>query len=252
MAGEGKIVWSERIARWYNEALKVSDYPEKAMEALSPLLRGCHSVLDVGAGCGALSIPLARVVEEVTALDPSPAMLKELQRNMEQEGLTNITCIEGSWGEVELPPHDLVLVANVPGILDDVPRFVKEAGRVARRAIALIDRVNTGHDKFYFDELYPLLFGRPYPPKDDYLATYTALYQLGIHADVKIIDYHFDQPFADLEEALLFWKEHLRLEGSEHDGVLKEFLAARLEPFEEGLIAPIPKRSAVISWFARP
>ncbi|MBI3988590.1 MAG: methyltransferase domain-containing protein [candidate division NC10 bacterium] len=243
--------WSERKARWYSEAQRLSDYPEKAMGALAPLLNGCRSVLDVGAGSGALSIPLAKVVEQVTALDPSPAMLKELKRLMEEEGLSNITCLEGRWGEVAVEPHDLLLVANVPGILSDVPGFVGQALRVANQAIAIIQHVGTGRDKFYFDELSPLLFGRPYPPREDYLITYIRLHRLGIHADVRILDYHFDQPFADLDEAVEFWKEHLHLEGNEHDETLREFLRMKLLPFGTGLLAPIPKRSAVISWPVR-
>jgi len=240
--------WSERKARWYSTAQRLSDYPEKVMEALAPLLKGCRTVLDVGAGSGALSLPLAKVMDQVTALDPSPAMLKELRRLMEEEGLSNIICIEGRWGEATVEPHDLLLVANVPGILNDVPGFVEQATRVARRVIAIIQHVETGRDKFYFDELYPLLFGKPYPPREDYLTTYIGLHRLGIHADVRILDYRFDQPFADLDEAMEFWKEHLRLEGDEHDGTLREFLRKKLLPFGAGLLAPIPKRSALISW----
>lgn len=245
---EEKVVWSERRARFYNEALKVSDYPQKAMEVLAPLAKGCQSILDVGAGVGALTIPLAKLVETVTALEPSKGMLGVLRRNLEQEGLTNVIVVEGAWGEVELPPHDLLLVANVPNILEDIPRFVHEAEKIARRFIVLIRNVDVGRDKFYLDELYPLLLGKEYRRCGDYLDTYVALHQLGIPADVKIIEYDFDQPFADLEEALVFWKEHLPLETADQEEVLKGFLKARLRPLPGGLLAPIHKKSAVISW----
>lgn len=245
---EEKVIWSERRARFYNEALKFSDYPQKAMEALAPLAKGYRSVLDVGAGVGALTIPLARLVETVTALEPSKGMLGVLRRNLEREGIQNVVVIKGAWGEVELPPHDLLLVANVPNILEDIPQFVDEAQKIARRFIVLIQNVETGKDKFYFDELYPLLFRKEYHRKGDYLDTYGALHKLGIHADVKIIEYDFDQPFADLQEAILFWKEHLPLETADQEEVLKRFLEARLRPTPGGLLAPIHKKSAVISW----
>lgn len=240
--------WSERQARWYNEALKLSDYPQKAMAVLAPLARGCRTILDVGAGVGALTIPLAKLVEKVTALDPSAAMLEELRRNLEQEGLQNVVCVEAAWGEVELSPHDLVLVANVPHVLEDIPRFLKAAERIANYFIVLVQNVDLGRDKFYLDELYPLLLKKPFERRGDYLRAYTALHRLGIHADVRIIEYDFDQPFADLEEAVEFWKEHLRLEGSEHDDALKAFLGKKLQQGHGGLVAPIHKKSAVISW----
>lgn len=245
---EEKVIWSERRARFYNEALRCSDYPEKAMEALAPLAKGCRSVLDVGAGVGALTIPLAKLVETVTALEPSKGMLEVLRRNLEREGIGNVVLVEGAWGAVELPPHDLLLVANVPNILEDIPRFVDEAQKIARRFVILIRNVETGRDKFYLDELYPLLFGKAYHRRGDYLNTYIALHQLGIHADVKIIEYDFDQPFTDLQEAVSFWREHLPLETADQEEVLKGFLEARLRPIPGGLLAPIHKKSAVISW----
>lgn len=243
-----RVIWSDRRAHFYNGALKYSDYSEKAMGVLAPLAKGCRSALDVGAEVGALTIPLAKRVEQVTALEPSKGMLKELRRNLKREGIQNIHVVEGFWGKVRLPPHDLLLVANVPRILEDVPRFVNKAKKIARRFIALIRNVETGRDKFYLDELYPVLLGREYRRRGDYLDTYVALHQLGIHADVKIIEYDFDQPFTALEEAVLFWKGHLPLETAEQEEALKGFLKARLRPIRDGFLVPIHKKSAVIIW----
>jgi SAM-dependent methyltransferase len=54
--------------------------------------------LDVGAGPGRLTIPAARLVGaqgSVVALDTQPEMLDRLRQRLEQEGLANVTLVEG-------------------------------------------------------------------------------------------------------------------------------------------------------------
>lgn len=240
--------WTPRRARWFNQAVQISDFPAQTLKALEPILVGCRSVLDVGAGVGALTVPLARSVEEVTALEPAPAMLEGLRANIVRNRLTNVTCVSAAWGETALPPHDLILVANVSSIFNDLLGFLTSAEPLARRAMALVQNVGPGTEKFYLGELYPLLLGRPYPGRDDYLRTVTLLHGLGIYADVRIIAYHFDQPFEDLQEAVEFWKEQMRLTEPEQEQQLLAFLQTKLQRVGSGLVAPMQRQSAVIWW----
>ncbi|MEK7829308.1 MAG: hypothetical protein AAB256_05925, partial [Deltaproteobacteria bacterium] len=78
--------------------------------------------------------------------------------------------------------------------------------------------------------------------------TYTNLHNLGIFANVEIIEYAFDQPFDNMKEALDFWKEYMGIVTAEHDEKLRNFLGKKLEKFKGGLIARFHKRSAVIWW----
>ncbi len=240
--------WTPRRARAFNEAIQLSDFPARTLEALRSVLADCRSVLDVGAGVGALTLCLAKAVKQVTALEPSPAMMEGLRENLARLHLANVTCVPAAWGEVVLPPHDLILLANVKPLFDDLTGFLAAAAPLARRAIALIRNVGPGTEKFYYGELYPLLLGRPYPPRDDYLKTLTLLHDLGIHANVRIIRYDFDQPFADFRQAMEFWTEELKLTDAEQERRLAEFLRARLQPVGNGLVAPMRRRSAVIWW----
>jgi SAM-dependent methyltransferase len=244
--------WTSRRARWFSQAIEVSHFPARTLDALAPLLVDCRSVLDVGAGVGALTIPLAKSVERVTALEPSPSMQEELRTNVARHGLDNVACIAGSWGRAEVHPHDLILVANVGPIFDDLLGFVAAATPLARRAIALVQNVGPGTEKFYLGELYPLLFGREYPPRADYLRSVTLLHSIGVYADVRIIGYDFDQPFEDLQEAVDFWKEQMRLEDPEREEELARFLRAKLRRAGSRLVAPLPKQSAVLWWHVNP
>ncbi|HYL82286.1 MAG TPA: class I SAM-dependent methyltransferase [Candidatus Acidoferrum sp.] len=244
--------WTVHRARLFNQAVQISSFPAQAIKALDPILIGCRSVLDVGAGVGALAVPLAKSVEAVTALEPSPAMMEELRANVTRNHLTNVTCIQAAWGTPDLASHDLVLVANVASIFTDLIGFLTGAEPLACRAVALIQNVGPGLEKFYFGELYPLLLGREYPPRHDYLKTVTLLHSLGIYANVQIIAYHFDQPFQDLEEAAEFWKAQMRLTDPEQVRRLLAFLRTRLQRVGTRLVAPMRRQSAVITWRVAP
>jgi SAM-dependent methyltransferase len=244
--------WTPRRARWFSRAVEVSDFPAEALRALESALAGCRSVLDVGAGVGALAVPLAGLVERVTALEPSPAMLDELRANLSRHRLANVTCIAARWGEAEVGPHDLILVANVAPIFQALLPFVAAAERLTPRAIALVRNVGPGAEKFYFGELYPLLLGRPYPPREDYLRTLTLLHGRGIHANVRIIAYRFDQPFDDFQEAVDFWAHEMRLAEPEQIRRLQGFLESRLQRAGPRLLAPMRRQSAVIWWRVAP
>jgi 2-polyprenyl-3-methyl-5-hydroxy-6-metoxy-1,4-benzoquinol methylase len=58
-------------------------------------LDGTGQLLDVGCGPGVLELPLARLFDQVTALDPEPGMLQAAQRRCQQAGVANVR-----WGRV--------------------------------------------------------------------------------------------------------------------------------------------------------
>lgn len=241
--------WSEKKARWYLAGQRLSNFSETVMNIIRPRLAGCSSALDIGAGIGSLSIPLARELRTVAAMEPSAAMMALLKDEAAREGLHNVSFIETSWGEAEIAPVDLVVSANVPGLYGEA--FLRQVTAFARRRVVLILSAGPEQDKFYYKELYPLLFGREFPPRPDYLDIYACLHRMKIYADVNIVRYDFDQPFSNIDEAVEFWKEYIPLTDNSHDALLADFLKNKLEPWEGGLIARFCKRSAVITWSTR-
>ncbi|HAG50982.1 MAG: hypothetical protein A2X87_06640 [Deltaproteobacteria bacterium GWC2_42_51] len=244
-----KGFWNTLKARWYQKGLKYNTLPKVVLPLILSKTRGCKTFLDVGAGCGTLAIPLSKAGKSVTALDPSPAMIKLLSEEIKKKRLRNIKPVQAAWGDVELKPHDVIICANVPELLKDSIDFLKQANTLAKKAIFLIEGADPNADKFYYKELYPLLFNKPFLQRTDYLKTYIDLHELGIFANVEIIEYNFDQPFDDMNEALEFWKEYMGIVTGEHDEKLRNFLENKLERFKEGLVARFHKRSAVIWWW---
>jgi len=245
--------WTDRTVAWYRRADQRSDYAASVLEALGPALDACRDALDVGAGFGALALPLARQLESVTALEPSAAMARSLREAAAASGLANVTVIEAAWGEAPVRQHDLVVCAHVGGLLAGDSPFLHDVQSVARRLVALVRDMpaRAGDDKFFYRELYPALLGRPYEHccrADD---TVAGLERLGIRPKVTTIEYSSDQPFGSLEEACDFWMTYMGLEGEQPRAYLRRFLSERLERREGELVAPLRKRAAVITWQVR-
>ena len=58
-------------------------------------LDGTGQLLDVGCGPGVLELPLARLFDQATALDPEPGMLQAGQRRCQQAGVANVRWLQG-------------------------------------------------------------------------------------------------------------------------------------------------------------
>jgi SAM-dependent methyltransferase len=244
----GRGFWSTRTVAWYRRALARSDYATRVLGAIEPFLAGAGSVLDVGAGCGALALPLAERTARVTALEPAPAMAAALRTETTRRGLRRLTVLEAAWGEVALPPHDLVLCAHVGELTRPGAPFLRDAARWARRWVVVVRDRETESDKLFFRELYPALLGRPYRGGCDYREMLGDLANLGIHPEVAPVEYRSDQPFADLDEACDFYEVYLGVSGPEVRGFLRSFLSTRLVPEPSGWVAPYSKRAVVLWW----
>ncbi|MBI5599067.1 MAG: methyltransferase domain-containing protein [Deltaproteobacteria bacterium] len=248
MGTERKGFWNRLKAEWYSRGLESSNVSRTVISVILPRAGNAKTFLDVGSGCGTLAIPLARAGKKVTALDPSPHMIGILEGLIKKDGLRNIKTINAAWGEAALKPHDVVICSNVPELLKDNQGFLKGADALARKMVFLIAGADPHADKFYYKELFPLIYNKPFLPRSDYLKTYTNLHSLGIFANVEIIEYDFDQPLNDIAEAVEFWKEHMGIVTGEHDEKLRAFLAKKLKKVHGGLRAEFHKKSAVIWW----
>lgn len=240
--------WNRLKAGWYRKGLDYSTFTNAVVPFILEKAGKAKTVLDVGAGCGTLSVPLAKAGKKVTAMDPSIAMLDFLKEDIKRYKLKGITPVLSAWGGVAVKPHDVILCANVPQLLKDNKPFLEDADRLAKKAVFFIESADPSGDKFYYKELYPLLFNKPFGERADYLQTYVMLHDMGIFANVEIIEYDFDQPFDDMAEALLFWKEYLGIVTEEHDAKLEDFLKKKLVKKGKVLLAKFRKKAAIVWW----
>lgn len=69
-------------------------------------------VVDIGAGTGALTLPLAAKAKQVIAVEYDALLIEKLKRKMGSE--FNIRLIQGDFLQVPLPKHPFCVVSNIP------------------------------------------------------------------------------------------------------------------------------------------
>jgi len=108
---------------------------EPVLELLRGLARPGETWLDVGAGAGRYALPLARMVGEVIAIDPSRGMIAALHEIGAEYGIANVRTIEARWpmDPDTAPTGDVVLIAHVSYDIEGIGPFVAALEAAARR-----------------------------------------------------------------------------------------------------------------------
>jgi SAM-dependent methyltransferase len=134
---------------------------QRAWAALDPP----GSVLDVGSGAGAASLPLLPRATSLTAVDTDPEMLEKLSERSSAAGIAARTMV-GRWPEAALDagPADVVTCHHVLYNVPDVRPFVTALTASARRTV--VAEITTQHPLVSLNELWLRFHGlrRPVAP----------------------------------------------------------------------------------------
>jgi len=245
--------WDSR-ARVFNKRVMKDKERANSQVAILGLTSG-ETVLDVGAGTGRLALPMARLAKSVTALDQSSGMLACLRENMAAEGIENVRCIQKSWQDVspgELEPHDVVLSSNSLGVYD-LKEALSKMNALAKRAVYIFTFSDGKRDDGFRQFLREGKegrdggHGRHEAGPAGYLVIYNLLADMGILADVKIMNWHSDEHYTNLDEAVAEWKQMHEVP-AEKEPDLREFLSLRMVKDEEGLCLHRSHKQVLISW----
>lgn len=208
-----------------------------ASEALPP----GGSVLDVGCGAGAGSLPLAPPAGLLIGLDPQPSMLAAFAERARTRGVT-LRTVEGSWETHldEAGPADVVVAHHLAYGVVDLVGFARALTAVARHRVVL--ELSTDHPMGWARPAWRALHGIDAPDGP------TSALAAEVLRDASI-DLHVEEPSAPLplpaetvDDQIAFLRSRLRV-GPDRDDELRALVAAYPRPPE--------RRVATLWWDVR-
>jgi SAM-dependent methyltransferase len=240
--------WSSQAGRIAASA-RQSPQPDGFMRFLLPRLRPGDRVLDIGAGTGRYEPTLARAVAEVLALEPSPAMRERLEQRLAEERVAGVHVIAASWPAAEVPPCDVVIAAHVLYGVREIGPFLLGMQAAARRACYLL--LAYQHPLSFISDFWRRFYGEPRLPLPGALECLSALYQLGIAAQLTLVPAGSRFSYTDAEEALADIRWRLRFTPDpERDRALRAAIDELLERDDQDRLMArgLPEQTAVIWW----
>ena len=242
--------WDERVD-WFEELVQQSDRAGMIMSRIK--IEPSYRVLDIGAGPGTTAIPLAKIANSVTVVEPSNGMLARLNENVSKHNLANITCLNKKWEDIEIGSgkdieaggHDVVIASHSLIIKDIKDALVKINDAVKRNVYIFI--VAGRRNEKEGSSLWSLFNREKTALRPDYIYLYNILYQLGIYANVEIIDANHNMQFPDLDAAVLHYKTWMNVSGADEEK-LRLYLSENLVKENDAFWLRHTLRTAMISW----
>jgi SAM-dependent methyltransferase len=197
-------------------------------------------VLDVGAGAGAASLPLAPPATRIVAVDTQPTMLDELERQA-AEACVAVLRVDGAWPEVAaaVPACDVVVCSHVAYNVPDLATFARALTDHVRRRVVM--ELHAEHPWVPLGPLWEHFHHQPRPVGPTAALALDVLRDVGIDPQVE----QWSRPFPTLTGPLQ----------AEHVAAVRRRLClpADREPEVAALLArPGPQaRVSVVLWWDR-
>jgi SAM-dependent methyltransferase len=224
--------------------------------AFQAVLAACgpeRTVVDIGAGTGRYTLPLARAGCRVWAVEPSEQMrvyLEEDRGALPAEAAARIRVVTGNWpeAEAEVPPVEVALASLVIHFYPDAVGFLEGMGRAATRRCVLA--IRAGQMEPLAARLWPLFHpDRPAPAQPVLRDLLAVMEEAGLRADVET--HAPARPYGryrSREEARSRLAAMLRLDSDADLARLDTELRGLLVADGDGWRGGDPVEEALVSW----
>lgn len=229
----------------YASAIDTSDYVAQIAPVVRRLVPSVGELLDVGAGGGQLGAALQERAFPWTAIEPSPTMLRRLERLHSPPRI-----VPRRWQDAAVAPaaHDTVLAATMPALFDEPERFLDRCRAWARRTVVWVVPAHQGPRGLCFAGCLSSRWHR----EDETPGLDVVLRGLSSTARphrIAFADWTFSGVVADLAALSTYLADRL---GWSPDDERRPEMAARLAaqatPDAAGMRLDIPRKSAVLVW----
>jgi SAM-dependent methyltransferase len=207
-----------------------SEYDVRVKTTLSGLpLTLSMRVLDIGAGPGTLAIPLAPLVQEVTAIEPGEGMVAILNDHIRKNGIKNISCIQKRWEDID-PARDLagtydVVIASLSLTMHDIRAALEKMDAASFGSVYLYWFVDPPFWERMYVDLWPGLHGETYHPGPKADCLFNVLYQMGIYPNVEMLPLDKEYRFSTRREMLAFFRRRFAVKTQKQRRMLDKYIA---------------------------
>ena len=175
------LFW-ESLAPNYDQRSTLFDYAPKTIDTIQRLLGdNINSLIEIGPGTGRFTLPMAKMVSRLTAIDFSEHMLSRLDYKLRELGIRNVRCIHGKWENTLVEPADGVVAVNAIYRMWDIRLSLRKMNESAKKRVVLV----WTQQRSIFDDLYKKVNWNGCGTKLDYMYLLPLLYEMGIDANVE-------------------------------------------------------------------
>lgn len=191
--GHGDPGYWDRRAGSFSRSTQGRAY--EFLAVIEPYLSPRRTLIDVGAGSGRHSVPLASRLEWVTAIEPSEGMRSHIAVT------DNMTVVASTWEDAEVAPADLVICCHVMyGVVDVVPFITKLNASARERVFVMLRESDMPHPAGRI-RARMAAGGASRLPRFSEL--FVLLVQMGLAPDVAFLRYPFVSRYEDMDAALV-------------------------------------------------
>lgn len=179
-----KDFWDRR-ARNFHGATKDTITADPLYQRLLERVSDQDTLLDVGAGTGRFTLALAPHVKEVLAIEPNATMLGYLQQGVAEKKLNHVTWLQNTWQEAPHLQADYVICSHVLYPIKEISLFLQKL-RIATRKSCFLTLRGTQLEEA-MEPLWQYFHGEPRCLQPSYIHALDVLFELGIYANVEIV-----------------------------------------------------------------
>jgi SAM-dependent methyltransferase len=248
LAAAPESPWGFPVGLFRSRARRAGSRPvtPSNLEAARHLPPG-GGVLDVGAGGGAASLPLAAEAGRLVAVDESPEMVASFLAAAEATGVP-AEGVEGRWPEVagRVGPADVVVCHHVLyNVADLAPFAAALTGHARRRVVAeLTDR----HPLAGLAPLWRRFHDLERPDGPGAGDAVAALAELGLEVDRRDWENQDRFGFDDFDELVAFTRRRLCLPAGRDPEVAEALLEQGTHQVDGVWVSGQPRRVTTLSW----
>jgi hypothetical protein len=199
VAGEGGHPGEHGASKYWDRrapsyARMTKQRHDEFLRVVEPYISPRKTLIDAGAGAGRHAVPLAELMEWVTAVEPSEGMRAQIPHR------DNMTVIASTWQDAEVAPANIVICSHVLYGIDEPVPFISKLQAYARERVFIMLR--QGPVPHPATELRKRMLGTPDLPVPQFSDLFMLLIQMGIAPEVTFVRYPIVNRYTDMDEAL--------------------------------------------------